>query len=149
MHFPEGPPVAGPWTAPGTTNSESELRRLAQASEEDELDQEQHCSAQRQVCEGTAAVTERQKRLIRKLAHTFPGSAPDMEDITYAEVRACLRACLPTNDLLLRWSSRALGSAPLCSALLSSAMPVQIHAVPTSHRVRGPLANLTCSLCVL
>jgi hypothetical protein len=84
LHFPEGPPVSGPWTAPGTTNSASDLRRLAARFEDSP--EAQHCSAERRVCEGSASVTERQKRLIRKLANQFPGSAPDMEDITYAEV---------------------------------------------------------------
>ena len=130
--------MAGPWTAPGTTNSESELRRLAQASEEDELDQEQHCSAQRQVCEGTAAVTERQKRLIRKLAHTFPGSAPDMEDITYAEVRACLLACLLAylrSAAALVLSRAWLGPAVLCSPLLCHARtdPCRSHISPRAR----------------
>jgi hypothetical protein len=84
LHFPDAPPPAGPWTAPGTTNTDTDLRRLAALAED--AREPQHCSAQRQVCEGSASVTERQKRLIRKLANHFPGSAPDMEDITYAEV---------------------------------------------------------------
>jgi hypothetical protein len=83
LHFPDAPPPAGPWTAPGTTNTDTDLRRLAALAED--AREPQHCSAQRQVCEGSASVTERQKRLIRKLANHFPGSAPDMEDITYAE----------------------------------------------------------------
>jgi hypothetical protein len=140
MHFPEGPPVAGPWTAPGTTNSESELRRLAQASEEDELDQEQHCSAQRQVCEGTAAVTERQKRLIRKLAHTFPGSAPDMEDITYAEVRACLLACMLTICCCAGPLARL--ARPRC-ALLSSPLPCPYRSMPFPHLTACAVRLLT------
>jgi hypothetical protein len=48
--------VAGPWTAPGTHNEASELRRLAEAAGPEA----QHCGAQTPgVCEGTAAVSPR------------------------------------------------------------------------------------------
>ena len=30
-HLPEGPPISGPWTAPGTKNEAGDLRRLAES----------------------------------------------------------------------------------------------------------------------
>jgi len=64
LHFPESPPVAAPWTCPGCHNPPSELRRLAESTEPEG----QHCSATRRVCEGSAAVTDRQKRIVRQLS---------------------------------------------------------------------------------
>ena len=64
LHFPESPPVAAPWTCPGCHNPPSELRRLAESTEPEG----QHCSATRRVCEGSAAVTDRQKRTVRQLS---------------------------------------------------------------------------------
>lgn len=77
MHLPTSPPISGPWTAPGTKNEPSDLRRLAEADAV-----EQHCSAQHRVCEGNAAVTQRQKRLIRELTGYFP-AAPDPAELDY------------------------------------------------------------------
>ena len=62
LHFPEAPKPAAPWTAPGTNNDGIELRRSLKDS--GELDVAQHCSATRQVCEGNAAVTDRQRRMV-------------------------------------------------------------------------------------
>ena len=118
LHFPEAPPPAAPWTAPGTTNTETDLRRLAAR---DDATEPQHCSAQRQVCEGSAAVTERQKRLIRKLANYFPGSAPDMEDITFAEVMLLL-PLFPASLRILTCnaSARAMPCARGCATSSST-----------------------------
>ena len=43
---------------------------------------EQHCSARRQVCEGNAAVTERQRHQIYKLAAHFPGAVADLSALS-------------------------------------------------------------------
>ena len=47
----------------------------------------QHYSAQTRVCEGTAAVTERQKRLMRKLSSIFLDAALPA-DITFEKAEA-------------------------------------------------------------
>merc|ERR1719231_633952 len=81
MHFPAGPPISGPWTCPGCHNEASELRRLRELEEQEK--QAQHCSAQKQVCQGTASITERQKRQIRSLSQHFPESTPALESLDY------------------------------------------------------------------
>lgn len=88
LHLPEGPPVTDPWTCPGCHNEPADLRRLAEIAEGDEERvKAQHCSAQTHVCEGTAAVTERQKRLMRKLSSVFPDAALPA-DITFEKAEA-------------------------------------------------------------
>ena len=75
MHFPASPPVTSPWECPGCHNEESELRRMQEAQEESGT-QPQHCSARKQVCQGTSSTTEKQKNQIRSLSEHFPESAP-------------------------------------------------------------------------
>lgn len=85
MHFPDAPPATSPWLCPGCHNEESELRRMQEAqqasksgseSQPQAQPQPQHCSAQRQVCQGTASITEKQRNQIRSLSEHFPESAP-------------------------------------------------------------------------
>ena len=116
MHFPEAPPVAAPWTCPGCQNTASDLRRLEAASED--ASEGQHCSAQKRVCEGSAAVTERQRRMVRHLmgSPATDGVAPlDLERSTFAEAeewierQSAKRMRLPappklTADQFLHWT---------------------------------------------
>ena len=83
MHLPEPPRISAPWTCPGCHNDAFDLRRLEVASERGPIGQ--HCSARRRVCEGAAAVTERQRRIIRHLmdARAIAGAA--VEHSTFAE----------------------------------------------------------------
>lgn len=89
------PPVTGPWTCPGCHNEEdslqaTELRRLAQT----DAAEPQHCGATKRVCEGSAAVTERQKRQITSLAHALPlpgggeRRAPEWTELDFAGAEA-------------------------------------------------------------
>ena len=84
LHFPESPPVAAPWTCPGCQNTESELRRLEVA----DGPEGQHCPASTGVCEGTAAVTQKQRRMINHLMSTgvtTEADQPDWDTLTFAE----------------------------------------------------------------
>ena len=84
LHFPEPPPVAAPWTCPGCQNTESELRRLEVA----DGPEGQHCPASTGVCEGTAAVTQKQRRMINHLMSTgvtTEADQPDWDTLTFAE----------------------------------------------------------------
>lgn len=55
--------------------------------EEDSQNQPQHCSAQKQVCQGTASVTEKQKNEIRVLSEHFPDSAPAFETLNFQQAK--------------------------------------------------------------
>jgi hypothetical protein len=49
--------------------------------------QPQHCSAQKQVCQGTATVTEKQKNEIRLLSEHFPESAPAFDTLDFQHAK--------------------------------------------------------------
>ena len=88
MHFPAAPPVSSPWMCPGCHNEVSELQRTRRMQEEeDSQNQPQHCSAQKQVCQGTASVTEKQKNEIRVLSEHFPDSAPAFETFNFQQAK--------------------------------------------------------------
>ena len=48
----------------------------------------EHCSATRQVCEGNAAVTDRQRRMARKLVNELNIETPAFDEMTFEETEA-------------------------------------------------------------
>lgn len=93
LHFPTPPKIAAPWTCPGCHNEAEQMRRLGTRDSDDAGDEgieAQHCSAKSRLCQGTDAVTEKQRRWIHHLmasSVTDGVTAPDVDKLTREEAQ--------------------------------------------------------------